>query len=572
MSDQHNDYIEELTHLISLTFDGKISEEQFIYLDDELKCSSKARECFLKMLTIYTAFNDYSNSGIILDQLKENIDFDIAEDAGENLNINMLLKLARDENIAPGIELPKDVKEEPVPEIIETKTDDSVKKQSKWYYIALAATIGIVLGFIFLSPDPGYETATLVSTIDAKWEINDLGNGYRFVVGNDQIFQLNEGFAEVLFDNNTLVTFEAPAEFQVINDKKIDMKYGRLYANVAKEATGFTVQTLNSTIVDLGTEFGIESYSSRVSELHVLNGKVALDPGVGQVDKTVQLKEGAARMVVGSGGEVNNLQYEPLKFARKIDSASKYIWRGESLKLTDYISGGDGFGDVKELGGIDYKTGRYITNIKQDGRVTDSKYHLVPYSKYIDGVFVPDGGNGLVEITSAGHTFDCPDTTGEYTHETLVYKGNINEYHTTIPQLVIYGKEYINQNILVLHSNGGITFDLAAIRERVPGVKLSHFKSYGGISEVKALFDHIPNVDFWVLVDGEIRYQKKSLNLESGMIKIDITLSDVDQYLTFIVTDGMDTLPENYQLAAVGNDFLHLVDPVITLKADIAND
>ena len=577
MTDKHDNYIEELIELITLTFDGKVSDDQFVYLDDQLRNNSKARECYLRMLTIYTAFSDYNNSGIMLGHLDNSCQIDEGDSLGlrqvelhDELDINVLLKLARDEHVAPEIELPEQSQAEPAGEIKETPSKQITKKQSKLYYLALAAAIVIVFSLILFFPKPGYETATLVSTLNAQWKDASLENGYRFVVGENQVFQLNEGLVEILFDNNTLVTIEAPTEFQVINDSRLEMKRGRIYANVPKGAIGFTVKTHNSTIIDLGTEFGIESYSSKVSELYVLKGKVVLESGSKGDKNAVTLTEGAARMVIGSEGDISKLPYDPLKFARKIDAAGNSVWRGESLKLADCISGGDGFGDVKKLGGIDYVTGQFITKIVQNGRKPKSEYTPVPYSKYIDGVFVPDGGKGNVKITSAGHYFQCPDTNGEYTHEIAVYRGDVTNQHDTIPQLVLGGKEYIDHNFLVLHSNGGITFDLDAIRDSLHGMTLSGFKAFGGITEAKAQFQQIPCLDFFVLVDGEIRYQIDSLKIETGVIDLDISLTGQDRFLTFIVTDGLESLPEGYKFPAFGNDFLHLVDPVITLEADVA--
>ncbi len=578
MTDKHNNYLDEMVQLIVLTFDGKVSDDQFEYLEAQLKCNSKARECFLKMLTIYTAFSDYNNSGILFGSQENDIKFDHADIANfqkdennEELDINVLLKLARGESTVPEVELPKQFQPEPNDTIKETQSKQEIKKQSKLYYYALAAAVVIVFSLIIFSPKPGYETATLVSTLDAQWENIDLERGYRFVVGENHVFRLNKGFAEILFDNNTFVTIEAPTEFIVKNDCRLEMKHGRIYANVPKAAIGFTVKTPNSTIVDLGTEFGVESYSNKVSELYVLKGKVALGSGSKESLSAVTLEEGSARKVTGVEGEIGELAYDSQKFVRRIDSRSNLVWRGESLKLTDYISGGDGFGNVKEFGGIDYKTGSYITKVKQDGRASDSEYHSVPFSRYIDGVFVPDKEGGNVKISSDGYRFLCPKTSGIYTHETVAYRGDIGNWHETIPDFVQNGVEYNDNNIMVLHSNGGITFDLEAIRNSVHGMKLGRFKAYGGITEAKNNVEQIPCVDFWVLVDGEVRYQVKSLKVDTGTINIDIDLSGRDRFLTFIVTDGIESLPENYEFPAVGNDFLHLVDPVITLEADSIN-
>jgi hypothetical protein len=47
--------------------------------------------------------------------------------------------------------------------------------------------------------------------------------------------------------------------------------YGRVYASVPKEALGFTIYTQNSKIIDLGTEFGVDTAMDGTVEIHVIN-------------------------------------------------------------------------------------------------------------------------------------------------------------------------------------------------------------------------------------------------------------------------------------------------------------
>ena len=80
----------------------------------------------------------------------------------------------------------------------------------------------------------------------------------------------------------------------------------------------------------------------------------------------------------------------------------------------------------------------------------------------------------------------------------------------------------------------------------------------------------LPDVDFWVLVDGQIRYEKKALKLQDGEISFNIELGPEDRFLTLIVTDGSSSAEANRGYAAWNNDFFYLVDPELCI-ADTSN-
>ena len=90
----------------------------------------------------------------------------------------------------------------------------------------------------------------------AQWK-----NGTRLAAYSNKLF-LREGLAELMFDNNAKVVVEGPAEFELLAEDQINLRYGRIYATIPHEAIGFTVSTPTSRIIDLGTEFGIQADGS----------------------------------------------------------------------------------------------------------------------------------------------------------------------------------------------------------------------------------------------------------------------------------------------------------------------
>ncbi len=117
----------------------------------------------------------------------------------------------------------------------------------------------------------------------------------------------------------------------------------------------------------------------------------------------------------------------------------------------------------------------------------------------------------------------------------------------------------------MIHSDAGITFDLQAIRQSLPGFDLTYFKAFGGLSEALDKAVDFPDVDFWVLVDGQIRYEKQALKLKDGEISLKVEFRPQDRFLTLIVTDGSRPMEAPRGYAEWNNDFFYLVDPELSL-------
>src|SRR5262249_37940532 len=88
---------------------------------------------------------------------------------------------------------------------------------------------------------------------------------------------------------------------------------------------------------------------------------------------------------------------------RRFAGAPKYI------DLADVVAGGDGRGSAD--GGIDPRTGELLAKLRPEDRgetfsyTSDGRFHAVPQSSWIDGIFIPDLQHGPVQIDSAGHHF-----------------------------------------------------------------------------------------------------------------------------------------------------------------------
>lgn len=91
-----------------------------------------------------------------------------------------------------------------------------------------------------------------------------------------QSYRLDSGYVELDFEQGARVVIEGPAEFDLLSAHRMRLLSGRVTGLVNKGAEGFTVLTPHATLIDLGTEFGVDVGTERGTDLHVFDGKVSI--------------------------------------------------------------------------------------------------------------------------------------------------------------------------------------------------------------------------------------------------------------------------------------------------------
>ncbi len=150
----------------------------------------------------------------------------------------------------------------------------------------------------------------------------------------------------------------------------------------------------------------------------------------------------------------------------------------------------------------------------------------------VDGVFVPNRGNGPVVISSSGLEFeDCPKTTGDYND--CIRNGQFGTGDG-----MIAGRAYgtAETPAILIHSNGGITFDLEAIRTQYPWMKIERFTTEVGV-QTKPETDEGWQADFFVLVDGQVRFEKRSVRSDE-LHSVVVALDGDSRFLSLVITEG----------------------------------
>jgi hypothetical protein len=138
-----------------------------------------------------------------------------------------------------------------------------------------------------VAPKP-VPAAVLVATAGARWADGqaDLRPGQPLPAG---AIDLTAGFAEVRLKSGATFIVQGPARFEVRPDAMaLELTVGKLTATVPTEARGFTVRTESATVIDYGTEFGVEAGVDKSTRVEVFRGEVeakaarppgATDPG-----------------------------------------------------------------------------------------------------------------------------------------------------------------------------------------------------------------------------------------------------------------------------------------------------
>lgn len=156
---------------------------------------------------------------------------------------------------------------------------------------ALAAVLALLLAAATLlrpvPPAPPAPAAHIVpheeTVVEAPVAVLVAGNGAEFAPGHGPIgvrcmagsYRLLAGVIHLRFLNGVDLAIKGPAEFAIHDTFYIDLHQGICRAVVPESGQGFTIETEDYKVIDLGTEFGLSvDRDDRVTELRVFQGEV----------------------------------------------------------------------------------------------------------------------------------------------------------------------------------------------------------------------------------------------------------------------------------------------------------
>jgi hypothetical protein len=412
---------------------------------------------------------------------------------------------------------------------------------------------------------------------------------------------LKSGLLEITYDTGATVILQGPVTYEVESAAGGFLSIGKLTARLEKKSAVsgqrsesanqkseilnhkspaprprtsdlFAIRTPTALVTDLGTEFGVEVNKGGNTTTHVYRGLVRVQP-LGDDGKpkgdAMELRENVSAQVGGSQRDRTIVVAPAAKaanFVREMPMQS-----AKTLDLVDVVAGGDGFSG-KRNSGIDATNGKPTTALAPSGdvdfiRAGDGQYHPVDGMPLVDGVFIPDGRAGGVQIDSTGRTFAgfpaTTNATSAYLWAGGVVPGSPAHPRFHVVPTTLSGIDYSlpGHQVLFLHANKGITFDLQAVRRANPQLKPLRFCTTAGSTEPVSDEQRWVYADIWVLVDGKVRFQRRQINKTHGAFSVVIPIAEGDRFLTLAATDGGD---------GIACDWIIFGDPRIELRSDTA--
>ena len=368
-------------------------------------------------------------------------------------------------------------------------------------------------------------------------------------------FNISSGLLEITYDTGAKVILQGPVKYEVESKNGGFISVGKLTGKVTSEAArGLTIRTPTAVVTDLGTEFGVEVSKEGNTTSRVFRGSIRLQvvSHNGTAKDAVQvLNENESARVKRSGDriivqriKIPDPSATPIDFVREMRRQAI-----RTLDLVDVVAGGDGFSGRRNAG-IDPVNGRITTTTPKIGKeakdfpLGDRTYHRVKSLPLVDGVLIPDGSAGPVQIDSAGHTFDDFGPTDNHTAGPIWAGGVLPAGERTALGGVDYAAP--GHRVLGMHANKGITFDLQAIRRANPDQQLVRFRAIVGNTELISQSGQSVFTDVCILVDGQVRFRRREINNYSGAMPVNIRIGKNDRFLTLVATDGGDTIAHDW--------------------------
>lgn len=119
--------------------------------------------------------------------------------------------------------------------------------------------------------------AKLLHAANVQWldKTNEVFVGDQF--GSSEL-NIASGVVELEFKRGARVVLQGPARMQLVSDNEAFLHAGKVTAYVPDEAHGFKITAPTLAVTDLGTEFGLRTFSNAPAELHVFTGVVEMAP------------------------------------------------------------------------------------------------------------------------------------------------------------------------------------------------------------------------------------------------------------------------------------------------------
>jgi hypothetical protein len=143
--------------------------------------------------------------------------------------------------------------------------------------------------------------ATLVDTRDCHWKSPAAMTAEQRLAPG--LIELESGIAIIDFDGGARLALQGPASLEPLGPKSARLHRGNATVRCEDGLYSFSLLTPTSTIMDLGTEFGVAVDSDGASEVHVLDGEVEIADPVGKEHQSTMFLNAGETVLLTSDGD-----------------------------------------------------------------------------------------------------------------------------------------------------------------------------------------------------------------------------------------------------------------------------
>lgn len=147
-----------------------------------------------------------------------------------------------------------------------------------WAPLAAAAAMTVAAFLAWKMPfgERGLPWATLVSSTNAEWADPNVDLMLRGGELPGGVLRLVSGEVELATSTGARVFLQAPVAVRFISAKQLVCEEGRVVCDCPTPQSRLTVETAQTTVVDLGTVFSVEAQKDASTLVSVLSGEVEL--------------------------------------------------------------------------------------------------------------------------------------------------------------------------------------------------------------------------------------------------------------------------------------------------------
>ena len=252
---------EELRRLISRWCDGAASDDEFSLLESTLINSASARQLYIDYTSVLAGVHDQASAIEYLETLTPRSGEPRGGPNYWSANRGWLAAAAAAAVVAAGVfsarlALPPTAGDAGPSEVASASEDTAVPRSGEAAQVRLARVLRV-------SPD-------------CQWSLDHDSAPRRQVICAGDMIRVSRGVMTLRYDNGSELALHGPALFELVSEQYGRMLLGKLTAVIAKGAEGFSVSTPRATVIDLGTELGIEVDSEGATDVVVFEGLVDL--------------------------------------------------------------------------------------------------------------------------------------------------------------------------------------------------------------------------------------------------------------------------------------------------------